>query len=256
MPLAMVLKKCFAGFESSVSIVSRRRSILDRRVSMLSLNALKQFWKTVLKCKNSGMAGCPRPAGAVGNTQTKDISAMEEEKDQLMKRVERLKKRVDTVQNHQRMLEIASQLRIEKEREDSLTQQKQEQRNQLFSAEQKLQRAQQQLKNMRHAAADAKPEGYISVIKMHFVTNLPAGRFGGRNAHAPAILQDGGAQGEDGRTDTGTPGPCAQWVLFSIGYSVLYPSWKTAAEPQRQNRCVSAVSTKEIYKVGVAEEKY
>ncbi|CAJ0923136.1 unnamed protein product [Ranitomeya imitator] len=44
-------------------------------------------------------------------------------------------------------------------------------------------------------------EGYISVIKMHFGTNLPAGRFGGRTAHAPAILEDGGAQGEDGRTD-------------------------------------------------------
>ncbi|CAJ0919601.1 unnamed protein product [Ranitomeya imitator] len=41
--------------------------------------------------------------------------------------------------------------------------------------------------------------GYISVIKMHFGTNLPAGRFGGRTAHAPAILEDGGAQGEDGR---------------------------------------------------------
>ncbi|CAJ0966653.1 unnamed protein product [Ranitomeya imitator] len=36
-------------------------------------------------------------------------------------------------------------------------------------------------------------------------TNLPAGRFGGRTAHAPAILEDGGAQGEDGRTDTGRP---------------------------------------------------
>ncbi|CAJ0931648.1 unnamed protein product [Ranitomeya imitator] len=48
--------------------------------------------------------------------------------------------------------------------------------------------------------------GYISVIKMHFGTNLPAGRFGGRTVHAPAILQDGGAQGEDGRDDTGRPG--------------------------------------------------
>ncbi|CAJ0965431.1 unnamed protein product [Ranitomeya imitator] len=35
---------------------------------------------------------------------------------------------------------------------------------------------------------------YISVIKMHFGTNLPAGRFGGRTAHAPAILEDGGAR--------------------------------------------------------------
>ncbi|XP_075034432.1 intraflagellar transport protein 81 homolog [Mixophyes fleayi] len=95
----------------------------------------------------------------------RDISAMEEEKDQLMKRVERLKKRVETVQNHQRMLEIASQLRVEKEREESMAQQKQEQRNQLFSAEQKLQRAQHQLKNMRHAAADAKPEGLMKRLE-------------------------------------------------------------------------------------------
>ncbi|EQB77366.1 hypothetical protein CB1_000340029 [Camelus ferus] len=61
----------------------------------------------------------------------RDISAMEEEKDQLIKRVERLKKRVETVQNHQRMLKIARQLRVEKEREEFLAQQKQEQKNQI-----------------------------------------------------------------------------------------------------------------------------
>ncbi|XP_004910569.1 intraflagellar transport protein 81 homolog [Xenopus tropicalis] len=95
----------------------------------------------------------------------RDISAMEEEKDQLIKRVERLKKRVETVQNHQRMLEIARQLRVEKEREESLAQQKQEQKNQLFHAEQRLQRAQLQLKNMRNAAADAKPEGLMKRLE-------------------------------------------------------------------------------------------
>ncbi|CAJ0941731.1 unnamed protein product [Ranitomeya imitator] len=50
----------------------------------------------------------------------------------------------------------------------------------------------------------ALPIDYISVIKMHFGTNLPAGRFGGRTAHAPAILEDGGARGEDGRTPAGS----------------------------------------------------
>ncbi|XP_072271992.1 intraflagellar transport protein 81 homolog [Pyxicephalus adspersus] len=95
----------------------------------------------------------------------RDITAMEEEKDQLVKRVERLKKRVETVQNHQRMLEMASQLRVEKEREESLAQQKQEQRNQLFNAEQKLQRAQLHLKNLRHAATDAKPEGLMKRLE-------------------------------------------------------------------------------------------
>ncbi|NWY51838.1 IFT81 protein, partial [Chionis minor] len=95
----------------------------------------------------------------------RDISAMEEEKDQLIKRVERLKKRVETVQNHQRMLEIARQLRLEKEREESLAQQKQEQKNQLFHAEQRLQRAQLQLKEMHHAVVDSKPEGLMKKLE-------------------------------------------------------------------------------------------
>ncbi|CAJ0928360.1 unnamed protein product [Ranitomeya imitator] len=45
--------------------------------------------------------------------------------------------------------------------------------------------------------------GYISVIKIHSGTNLPAGRFGGRTAHAPAILEDGGAQERRRRTSGG-----------------------------------------------------
>ncbi|XP_048370574.1 intraflagellar transport protein 81 homolog [Sphaerodactylus townsendi] len=95
----------------------------------------------------------------------RDITAMEEEKDQLIKRVERLKKRVETVQNHQRMLETARQLRVEKEREESLAQQKQEQKNQLFHAEQRLQRVQLQLKDMRHAAVDSKPESLMKRLE-------------------------------------------------------------------------------------------
>uniref|UniRef100_A0A8C5P5T2 Intraflagellar transport protein 81 homolog n=1 Tax=Leptobrachium leishanense TaxID=445787 RepID=A0A8C5P5T2_9ANUR len=95
----------------------------------------------------------------------RDISAMEEEKDQLIKRVERLKKRVETVQSHQRMLEIARQLRLEKEREEYLGGQRQTLRNQLDSAELKLQRAQHQLKNMRQASAEAKPEGLMKRLE-------------------------------------------------------------------------------------------
>ncbi|XP_073863888.1 intraflagellar transport protein 81 homolog isoform X18 [Macaca fascicularis] len=67
----------------------------------------------------------------VADTNKQDISAMEEEKDQLIKRVEHLKKRVETAQNYQWMLKIARQLRVEKEREEYLAQQKQEQKNQI-----------------------------------------------------------------------------------------------------------------------------
>ncbi|KAM8760652.1 intraflagellar transport protein 81 homolog [Acanthopagrus schlegelii] len=101
----------------------------------------------------------------------RDIGAMEEEKDQLIKRVERLKKRVETVSNHQRMLEQARQLRVEKEREESLTHQKQEQKNQLFQAEQRLQRSQQQLKDLRLAAADANPESLMKRLEEEIKIN-------------------------------------------------------------------------------------
>ncbi|XP_009576865.1 PREDICTED: intraflagellar transport protein 81 homolog, partial [Fulmarus glacialis] len=113
------------------------------------MEAFKNLHKECEQLKTSGLSTAEI---------RRDISAMEEEKDQLIKRVERLKKRVETVQNHQRMLEIARQLRLEKEREESLAQQKQEQKNQLFHAEQRLQRAQLQLKEMHHAVVDSKPE--------------------------------------------------------------------------------------------------
>ncbi|NXS92614.1 IFT81 protein, partial [Jacana jacana] len=74
-------------------------------------------------------------------------------------------RRVETVQNHQRMLEIARQLRLEKEREESLAHQKQEQKNQLFHAEQRLQRAQLQLKEMHHAVVDSKPESLMKKLE-------------------------------------------------------------------------------------------
>ncbi|CAJ0937972.1 unnamed protein product, partial [Ranitomeya imitator] len=63
----------------------------------------------------------------------------------------------------------------------------------------------------------------LSVIKMHFGTNLPAGRFGGRTAHAPAILEDGGAREEDGRTLAGS---VESFILDQEDNSVL----KTASE--------------------------
>ncbi|XP_023689615.1 intraflagellar transport protein 81 homolog isoform X1 [Paramormyrops kingsleyae] len=95
----------------------------------------------------------------------RDIGVMEEEKDQLIKRVERLKKRVESVSSHGRMLELVRQLRIEKEREESLAHQKQEQKNQLFQAEQRLQRCQLQLKELCQAAADARPESLMKRLE-------------------------------------------------------------------------------------------
>ncbi|NWI95289.1 IFT81 protein, partial [Pitta sordida] len=120
------------------------------------MEAFKNLHKECEQLKTSGLSTAEI---------RRDISAMEEEKDQLVKRVEHLKRRVETVQNHQRMLEIARQLRSEKEREESLAQQKQEQKSQLFHAEQRLQRAQLQLKEMQDAVADSKPESLMKKLE-------------------------------------------------------------------------------------------
>ncbi|XP_077164194.1 intraflagellar transport protein 81 homolog [Paroedura picta] len=121
----------------------------------------------------------------------RDITAMEEEKDQLIKRVERLKKRVETVQNHQRMLETARQLRVEKEREESLALQKQEQKTQLFHTEQRLQRVQTQLKEMRHAAVDSKPESLMKRLEeeIKFNAYLVSEKFPGELETKKQLLQ-------------------------------------------------------------------
>jgi intraflagellar transport protein 81 len=64
------------------------------------------------------------------------------------------------------MLEAAHALRLEREREKSLANQKQEQQASLNHAEQRVQRLQQQLKEMQQAARDATPEGYFSWLML------------------------------------------------------------------------------------------
>uniref|UniRef100_A0AAY4CPZ2 Intraflagellar transport protein 81 homolog n=1 Tax=Denticeps clupeoides TaxID=299321 RepID=A0AAY4CPZ2_9TELE len=120
------------------------------------LEAFKSCHKECEQLKNSGFSTAEI---------RRDIGAMEEEREQLLKRVERLRKRVESVAKHQHMLELARQLRLEKEREESLAHQKPEQKNQLFQAEQRLQRSELQLKDLRQAAADAKPESLMKRLE-------------------------------------------------------------------------------------------
>ncbi|KAI2661886.1 hypothetical protein H4Q32_007582 [Labeo rohita] len=101
----------------------KKRAYLARFLYEELVEGFKNIHKECEQLKSSGFSTAEI---------RRDIVAMEEEKDQLIKRVERLKKRVEAVSNHQRMLELARQLRVEKEREESLAHQKQEQKNQLM----------------------------------------------------------------------------------------------------------------------------
>lgn len=94
----------------------------------------------------------------------KDIASMEEEREQLAKRIERLKHKAASVPNHSDMLEAAKRLRRERDREGELGEQRLEQKNQLLHARQKVQRLQQQLRELRSSSVGLTPEALISQL--------------------------------------------------------------------------------------------
>lgn len=95
----------------------------------------------------------------------KDIASMEEEREQLIKRTERLKQKATSTPDHTEMLEAARKLRTEKDRELELSNQKVEQKNQLLHAQQKVQRLQKQLLDMKSSSQDLTPDSLISQLE-------------------------------------------------------------------------------------------
>ncbi len=120
------------------------------------VNQFKELHKVSETLKTSGFST---------NEIRRDITQMEEEKEQILKRIERLKKRVETVQNHDRMLEIARNFRKEQDREMALAQQKQDQKNQALHADQRLYRLTQQLKDSKQSTVGASAEGLIKKLE-------------------------------------------------------------------------------------------
>uniref|UniRef100_A0A8W8IXD0 Intraflagellar transport protein 81 homolog n=1 Tax=Magallana gigas TaxID=29159 RepID=A0A8W8IXD0_MAGGI len=89
----------------------------------------------------------------------KDISNMEDEKEQLIKRVERLKRKVESHPNSTTMMNVARNLRLERDREKKLAEQRQEQSTLIQHEDQRIRRLQSQLNDTRQAAVGANPEG-------------------------------------------------------------------------------------------------
>nr|CAD7261155.1 unnamed protein product [Timema shepardi] len=94
-----------------------------------------------------------------------DLETMEREKDIVIKRIERMQKKVESVANREAMLSAAHTLRLEREREKELANQKQEQQTALNHAEQRVGRLQQQLKDARHASTGATSEGLLQRLE-------------------------------------------------------------------------------------------
>jgi intraflagellar transport protein 81 len=70
---------------------------------------------------------------------------MENEKEIVQKRIERMQRKVEGMPNLEVMLEVAKKLRMEKEREKEILSQKQDQRTSISHATQRIMRLEQQL---------------------------------------------------------------------------------------------------------------
>ncbi|KAF6779143.1 Intraflagellar transport protein 81 [Paragonimus kellicotti] len=88
----------------------------------------------------------------------KDISLMQDEKGQLQKRVGRVKKKLEAFPTSAKMFEVAKKLRLEKEKESKITKQIQDHKAMVLSMDQRVQRMQQKLMELRKVAAGSSPE--------------------------------------------------------------------------------------------------
>eukprot|EP00128_Syssomonas_multiformis_P000842 Colp12_sorted_trinity150504_noHs@30998 len=119
---------------------------------LMLIDQFKEAHKMVTQLRSSGFS----PADI-----KKDLANMEEEKEQILKRIDKLKKRVEGTRNVQQLLEVSSSLRKEKETEANLAAALRDQRAQLQHAEQRYQRTQQGLKELRASSANEGPEGIL-----------------------------------------------------------------------------------------------
>ncbi|XP_075912359.1 LOW QUALITY PROTEIN: intraflagellar transport protein 81 homolog [Petromyzon marinus] len=133
-----------------------------------------------------------RASGFSSNDIRKDIAAMEEERETLEKRVERLKRKGESVSGQAKLLEAVHGLRVEREREETLTLQKSEQRNQLFHVEQRLQRSKQQLQDLRQGSTELSPESVLRRVReeLNFTGYIGGEKLPGELARARAQVQD------------------------------------------------------------------
>ncbi|KAL1440890.1 hypothetical protein MTO96_009061 [Rhipicephalus appendiculatus] len=101
------------------------------------------------------------------NTQElrKDISQMEQEREQLTKKIAKLRRKVETQRNKDAMLQLAKNLREEQDRAETLAQQRNSLRDALNHCEQKIHRLTQQLRDLQHSGAGATPEGLMKKLE-------------------------------------------------------------------------------------------
>ncbi|ESN96098.1 hypothetical protein HELRODRAFT_67906 [Helobdella robusta] len=126
------------------------------------IETFKETHKELSSLKNSGF-----------NTSDikKDILAMEGEKDQLLRRVEKLKKKVESTPNNESILQVARSLREENDRGEKIHRQKQDQRNLILQMDQRIQRMNQQIKETRQSSIGLNAQTLMNRLEEESNTN-------------------------------------------------------------------------------------
>ena len=126
------------------------------------IDQFKQVHKECEAIKNSGYSTAEL---------RKDIEEMENEKEIVQKRIERMQRKVEGMPNLSVMLEVGRKLRLEKEREKEILSQKTDQRTSIGHAVQRGQRLEQQLQDLRQAGLGATPEGLLTKLEEEVKVN-------------------------------------------------------------------------------------
>uniref|UniRef100_A0A914CP04 Intraflagellar transport protein 81 homolog n=1 Tax=Acrobeloides nanus TaxID=290746 RepID=A0A914CP04_9BILA len=100
-----------------------------------------------------------------------DLKAMEEEKEQLTRKIERSRRKVANRTDLNRYLTLAAQLRQETEHNQELQHQRQEQRNALVRIEQRIQRLTRMLADLKREKDNIDPEKYLARLQKEIETN-------------------------------------------------------------------------------------
>ncbi|KAK3909016.1 Intraflagellar transport protein 81-like protein [Frankliniella fusca] len=120
------------------------------------IEEFKLIHKETETVKNSGYS--------VGELKS-DMEAMEKERDIVLNRIQQVQRKVEGSPSFEAMLHAAHELRIQREREKELINQQQDEESALSHRDQRLQRLQQQLKDLRHASVGATPQGLLQRLE-------------------------------------------------------------------------------------------
>uniref|UniRef100_A0A0K2TAW8 Intraflagellar transport protein 81 homolog n=1 Tax=Lepeophtheirus salmonis TaxID=72036 RepID=A0A0K2TAW8_LEPSM len=120
------------------------------------LEAFKKAHKNRETIKNSGYSTLEL---------RKDIEEMEKEKEIVLKRIDRTQRKLEGTPDTEVLLSSATKLRVEREREKELINQRQEQRSAISNLDQKTMRMERQLKDLQRSGAGATPENLLQKVE-------------------------------------------------------------------------------------------